>query len=79
LAALVAGTVAIWLLRQRPDWAFVAAIATMVLGSPTVSISWYALFFAMLAPLAWPWRPREAFSAGDAIAGPSRDLSPASG
>ena len=27
---------------------------TLVVGSPTVSISWYALLFAVLAPLAWP-------------------------
>jgi hypothetical protein len=79
LAALIAGTIAIWLLRRRPDWAFVTAIATMVLGSPTVSISWYALFFAMLAPLAWPWQPARGASDAASMPAPAPDLSPASG
>jgi hypothetical protein len=60
LVALAAGLVAIWVLRARPDQAFVVAVVTMVFGSPTVSISWYALLFATLAPLAWPLSPRDA-------------------
>jgi hypothetical protein len=54
LTALLAGTVGIWLLRHRPDRAFQLAVVTMVVGSPTVSISWYGLMLATLAPLAWP-------------------------
>jgi hypothetical protein len=68
VATLIAGVAAIWLLRDRPDRAFVVAVITMVLGSPTVSISWYALLFATLAPLAWPWR-----SPGQAQAGSSTE------
>jgi hypothetical protein len=54
--ALAAGIVAIALLRRRPDRAFVVAVVTLVFGSPTVNINWFALLFAALAPLAWPLR-----------------------
>jgi hypothetical protein len=68
LAALVAGTGAIWLLRRRPDRSFVVAVATLVFGSPTVNINWFILLFATLAPLAWPWR-REGHAVDGAITG----------
>jgi hypothetical protein len=54
VTALVVGTAGIWLLRHRRDRAFQLAVVTVILGSPAVSISWYVLLFATLAPLAWP-------------------------
>ena len=51
---LVAGAVAIWLLRRRPDLAFVAAILTAIFGSPVVNFNTLALLMATLAPWAWP-------------------------
>jgi hypothetical protein len=73
--ALVAGLIAIWLLRDRPDWGFVVAVATLVFSSPTVNINWFALLFAALAPAAWPWQPIEADAAA---AGTSRAERPQS-
>jgi hypothetical protein len=58
--ALAVGIAGIWLLRRRPDYAFVVAVVTLVFSSPTVNINWYALLFACLAPLAWPRRAAEA-------------------
>jgi hypothetical protein len=74
--ALVAGFVAIWALRHRPDWGFVVAVVTLVLGSPTVNINWFALLFATLAPAAWPWvaettERTETADAPDAVASKS--------
>jgi hypothetical protein len=40
--------------RNRPHVAYRFAVITMIAGSPTVSINWYVLLFALLAPLAWP-------------------------
>lgn len=54
--AALAGLGAVFLLRRRPDLSYGAAIITMILGSPAVSIPWYVLFYALLAPIAWPWR-----------------------
>lgn len=54
--AALAGLGAVFLLRRRPDLAYGAAIITMILGSPAVSIPWYVLCYALLAPIAWPWR-----------------------
>jgi hypothetical protein len=53
-AAVVCGLLAIWFLRDRPALAFDAAIVTMLAGSPAVSINWYVLLLALIAPLAWP-------------------------
>jgi hypothetical protein len=58
--ALGLGIAGIWLLRKHPDRAFVIAVATLVFGSPTVNINWFALLFAALAPLAWPLGERAA-------------------
>ena len=48
------GVLAIAALRNRTDLAFVAAVLTMVFGSPTVSINWFIYLLACLAPLVWP-------------------------
>ena len=49
----VGGVVAVFLLRRRPALAYAAAIVTMIYGSPSVSINWFVLLYALLAPLAW--------------------------
>ncbi|HEY7523482.1 MAG TPA: glycosyltransferase family 87 protein [Candidatus Limnocylindrales bacterium] len=56
--ALLLGVGGIALLRRHPDRAFVVAVLTLIFGSPTVNINWFALLFACLAPLAWPWVDR---------------------
>jgi hypothetical protein len=67
--ALIAGVIAIWLLRRRPDKAFVVSVFVLVFGSPTVSINWFVMLFAALAPMAWPWQPIEAARPGDTGSG----------
>jgi hypothetical protein len=52
--AVVVGLVAVFLLRKRPAIAFGVAVVTMIYGSPAVSINWYILLYALLAPFAWP-------------------------
>ena len=52
--AIAVGLTAIVLLRRRPGLAFAAVVLTMIYGSPAVSINWYVLLYALLAPLAWP-------------------------
>lgn len=59
-AAIVVGLAAIFLLRHRPAAAFMATVLTMIYGSPAVSINWYILLYAFLAPLAFPLRSDEA-------------------
>jgi hypothetical protein len=51
--ALLGGFVATALLRRRRDLAFIAAVLTMVFGSPTVSINWFIYLLACLAPQVW--------------------------
>jgi alpha-1,2-mannosyltransferase len=58
-AAIVIGLIAIFLLRNRPAWAFGATVLVMIYGSPAVSINWYVLLYALIAPLAWPLAPTE--------------------
>jgi alpha-1,2-mannosyltransferase len=53
-AAIAIGLVTIFLLRNRPAWAFGATVLVMIYGSPAVSINWYVLLYALIAPLAWP-------------------------
>jgi hypothetical protein len=53
-AAIVIGAVAIWLLRDRPALAYVAAVLTMIAGSPVVQITWFTILLAALAPVIWP-------------------------
>jgi hypothetical protein len=52
--AIVIGLVLVVLLRKSPGIAFAVAVITMIYGSPAVSINWYVLLYALLAPLAWP-------------------------
>ena len=56
---LAAGIVLMVLLRHRPGWSFRVGVATMILGSPAVSINWFVLLYALLAPSAWPLSQRE--------------------
>ncbi len=53
----LAGLVAVAVLRNRPAAAFCVAVITMLYGSPAVSINWYILLYALLAPVAWPILP----------------------
>jgi hypothetical protein len=55
--AVLVGLVAVVLLRHRPAVAFCIAVVTMLYGSPAVSINWYVLLYALLAPVAWPLQP----------------------
>jgi len=64
--AVVLGLAAMWLLRDRPSHSFGAAIVTMLAGSPAVSINWYVLLLAILAPAAWPIGSRPETAAADA-------------
>jgi hypothetical protein len=53
-AGAIVGLGAVFVLRRWPAYSYVAAVATMVLGSPAVSINWLVLLYAVLAPFAWP-------------------------
>jgi hypothetical protein len=55
--ALVAGFVAIWLLRARPGLAYAVAVVTMLLGSPVVNVNWFTVLLAAMAPVVWPLSP----------------------
>lgn len=55
--ALLAGFVAIWLLRARPGPAYAVAVLTMLLGSPVVNINWFTVLLTALAPVVWPLSP----------------------
>jgi hypothetical protein len=50
----ILGLATVFALRGRPAWAYGAAIVTMIYGSPSVSINWFVLLYALLAPVAWP-------------------------
>jgi len=52
--ALVAGFIAIWLLRARPGLAYSVGVLTMLFGSPVVNINWFTVLLAALAPAVWP-------------------------
>ena len=56
---LFAGAVLVVVLRNRPDWSYRVGVATMILGSPAVSINWFVLLYALLAPTAWPLRQED--------------------
>jgi hypothetical protein len=56
IVLLVAGFLAVWVLRSRPGVAYAVAIATMLAGSPVVNVNWFSLLLACLAPIAWPMR-----------------------
>ena len=53
-ASLVVGAVLIWVLRDRPGWAYVVAVVTMIAGSPVVQITWFTILLGALAPAIWP-------------------------
>lgn len=53
-AAILVGGVVIWLLRDRPGPAYIAAILTLIAGSPVVQITWFTILLAALAPIVWP-------------------------
>jgi len=50
----VAGLAAVFLLRRWLAYSYIAAVATVILGSPAVSINWLVLLYALIAPFAWP-------------------------
>jgi hypothetical protein len=52
--AIAIGLFAVWGLRRNPGPSFAAAVVTMIAGSPAVSVNWYVLLLALLAPAAWP-------------------------
>jgi len=52
--AAFAAVLLIWKLRRRPDRSFQAAVVAMIAASPAVSINWFVLLLALLAPVAWP-------------------------
>ena len=52
--AIGVGMTLVVLLRHSPGMAFAVAVLTMIYGSPAVSINWYILLYALLAPVAWP-------------------------
>ncbi len=55
VAAVVVGAVLlVWRLRERPGRGFQVAVVTMIVASPAVSINWFVLLLALLAPIAWP-------------------------
>ena len=54
MAALLAGTALVWLLRDRPGPAYAVAVATMVFGSPVVNVNWFTVLIGALAPVVWP-------------------------
>ena len=55
--AALNGLVAVAVLGNRHAAAFCVAVITMLHGSPAVSIDWYILLYALLAPVAWPILP----------------------
>jgi hypothetical protein len=61
--AIVVGALAIWLLRNRPGAAYVAAVLTMIAGSPVVQVTWFTILLGALAPVVWPMRSRSTESA----------------
>ena len=56
----LAGVVLVVLLRDRPAASFRVGVVTIILGSPAVSIPWFVILYALLAPTAWPLATRTA-------------------
>ncbi len=55
VAALIVGAIAlVWRFRARPDRAFQVAVVATIAASPAVSINWFVLLLATLAPVVWP-------------------------
>ncbi len=67
-AAIAVGLLGVFLLRGRPGLAFGMAVLTMIYGSPSVSINWYVLLYALMAPVAWPAKRVPAGGVGSAAA-----------
>ncbi len=53
-AMLLGGILGVLLLRNRPNWSFALAVATMTLGSPVVNINSFSMLLACIAPWIWP-------------------------
>jgi hypothetical protein len=53
-AMLAGGILGVLLLRNRPNWSFALAVATMTLGSPVVNINSYSMLLACITPWIWP-------------------------
>jgi Glycosyltransferase family 87 len=51
---IAVGLLLVLVFRRHPAISFGIAVVTMIYGSPAVSINWYVLLYALLAPLAWP-------------------------
>jgi glycosyl transferase family 87 len=64
-AAIVIGVAAVWLVRARPGAAYVAAIITLIAGSPVVQITWFTILLGVLAPIVWPMPSDARVVAGD--------------
>lgn len=55
VAALIVGAIVlVWRLRTQPDRAFQTAVVAMIAASPAVSINWFVLLLATIAPVVWP-------------------------
>ena len=63
-ASLVVGAVLIWVLRDRPAWAYVVTVLTMIAGSPVVQITWFTILLGALAPTIWPMTNERPAAAG---------------
>lgn len=55
-AMLLGGILGVLLLRNRPNWSFTLAVATMTLGSPVVNINSFSMLLACITPWIWPIR-----------------------
>ena len=53
---LVGGVLGILLLRNRPNWAFALAVATMTQGSPVENNNSFSMLLACITPWIWPIR-----------------------
>ena len=53
-AMLAGGILGVLLLRNRPNWSFALAVATMTLGSPVVNINSFSMLLACITPWIWP-------------------------
>jgi hypothetical protein len=68
-AMLVGGVLGVLLLRNRPNWAFALAVATMTLGSPVVNINSYSMLLACITPWIWPIRETVASPVATTVGG----------
>jgi hypothetical protein len=66
-AAILIGLAAVWLLRSRPGAAYIAAVITMIAGSPVVQITWFTILLGALAPIVWPMPAQGSIVSRDAL------------